>query len=125
MIELPHKRSELIRLAVADLEKCEHDSRFIIDMSCWIISTRDTCAVCLAGSVMAQTLNMDDRKTKIHIFLRYFPEMSLKNAKKLEFLNQVRSNLCPYTADKKIFKKQILDIADYYSNNPSLDGEEW
>lgn len=56
---LPDKPSELIKLAVKDLVKCEKDPRFIIDMEDWCYRDGDFCAVCLAGSVMAQRLIND------------------------------------------------------------------
>lgn len=54
MSQLPDKPSELIRLALSDLEKCEADPRYSIDMERWH-KPNGTCAVCLAGAVMAQT----------------------------------------------------------------------
>ena len=55
--KLPDKPSELIRLALHDLELCEQDDRYIIDMGKWHRPEYDICAVCLAGSVMAKSLN--------------------------------------------------------------------
>lgn len=58
MNTLPDKPSELIRLALSDLKKCEEDDRYGINMGVWMKVTGDgECLVCLAGSVMAQTLN--------------------------------------------------------------------
>ena len=53
---LPDKPSELIRLALSDLEKCEGDSRYEVDMNEWHVPTQKghVCYVCLAGSVMAK-----------------------------------------------------------------------
>jgi hypothetical protein len=42
--------------ALEDLEACERDPRYVVDMSCWHIPDDDQCAVCLAGSVMAKRL---------------------------------------------------------------------
>lgn len=56
---LPDKPSELIRLAIADLEKIEADSKYKVDMSEWhypISGTRQCCA-CFAGAVMAGQLD--------------------------------------------------------------------
>lgn len=55
---LPDKLSELIRVALADLEKCEALSQYEIQMGEWHTydSDRDVCLVCFAGAVMAQTL---------------------------------------------------------------------
>ena len=57
------KPSELLRLSLSDLELCEQDPDYDIEMGSWHDPNRcpdyraTTCEVCLAGSVMAQTLN--------------------------------------------------------------------
>jgi hypothetical protein len=53
---LPGKLSDLITLALSDLEKVEGNPDYTIKMSHWHIPCRDTCLVCLAGCVMASTL---------------------------------------------------------------------
>lgn len=68
MNTLPDKPSELIRVALADLKKCEEDKKYRIDMSEWHAPTHVRCAkenldeyyctVCLAGAVMGQTLEV-------------------------------------------------------------------
>lgn len=65
---LPKKPSELIRLALDDLEKCEKDfDTYVIDMDVFHEPTLveykskasgPLCAVCLAGAVMAQTFKI-------------------------------------------------------------------
>ena len=78
MNTLPDVPSELILLALHDLELCEKDPRYSIEMSEWhnpayqnsVVGTLnmrlnfEVCAVCLAGSVMAKTLNtaIDERR---------------------------------------------------------------
>ena len=67
---LPDKPSELIRLALHDLELCEQDDMYIINMRRWHVpsdtygwhSPEKKCYVCLAGSVMAKSLNADALK---------------------------------------------------------------
>ena len=55
---LPDTLSALIRVGLVDLHKCEKDDKYIINMDDWHNPYEDgTCAVCLAGSVMAKTLN--------------------------------------------------------------------
>lgn len=60
------KPSELIRLAMTDLVKCEADDRFKIEMDTWheYDEEDNVCKVCLAGSVMAQTLGAE--RTRDH-----------------------------------------------------------
>jgi hypothetical protein len=55
---LPTTASALIRLAVDDLEKCENADGYRIDMDTWHRwdAEEKECAVCLSGSVLAQTL---------------------------------------------------------------------
>ena len=58
MTQLPDKLSELIRVALGDLRKCEADPKYVVNMAVWHQSLDDKrCAVCLAGSVMAKSLN--------------------------------------------------------------------
>ena len=52
------KPSELIRLALKDLEACEKDPDYEINMNVWHKPVGDQCMVCLAGAVMAQTFEM-------------------------------------------------------------------
>lgn len=56
--------SGLIRIALADLEACEADPLYEIDMDVWHVPNSH-CAICLAGSVMAKTLNVP-RTWKFH-----------------------------------------------------------
>lgn len=62
--ELPVVPSELIRMALNDLEACERDPEYVIAMDRWhepydMIgydkTVGDVCAVCFAGAVMAKT----------------------------------------------------------------------
>lgn len=59
MTVLPKEPWTLIRLAVDDLIKCEESENYIIDMNYWHIPKRseNLCVVCMAGSVIAMTLN--------------------------------------------------------------------
>jgi len=54
------KPSELIRVAVADLEAVEKDERYRVDMGVWHVRSDESmegpCFVCLAGAVMAKSL---------------------------------------------------------------------
>jgi hypothetical protein len=55
--KLPDKPSELLLVALADLEAVEQDKRYVVNMRVWH-EANGQCAVCLAGSVMAKTLNV-------------------------------------------------------------------
>jgi len=57
--KLPDKMSELLTIAMLDLEKAENTPRYTIDMSAWH-EPNGHCRVCLAGSVMAMRLGVED-----------------------------------------------------------------
>ena len=57
--ELPDRLSDLILVALEDLEKVEASSRYEIRMDIWHLPCTDYCGVCLAGSVMAFSLGAD------------------------------------------------------------------
>ena len=61
---LPSVRaSALIRLGLEDLAKCEESSSYVVLMSKWHrgggFGNAEPCSVCLAGSVMAQSLGVE------------------------------------------------------------------
>ena len=62
---LPNTPSELLSLALDDLEKCEQDTLYGVLMDAWHEPVFDEdhefqrCDVCLAGAVMAKTLDVD------------------------------------------------------------------
>lgn len=61
---LPKTPSKLIRLALADLRACEADSWYAVDMYMWHYPSKSKkhpkiCSVCLAGAVMAKSLDAD------------------------------------------------------------------
>lgn len=56
-VTLPDKPSKLIRVALEDLEACERDDRYVIDMAEWHTKYSGKCHVCLAGSVMSNRLH--------------------------------------------------------------------
>lgn len=60
--KLPGRPSELICLALDDLEKAEKSDRYKIDMRKWHHPAGGKCAVCLAGSVMAFSLKKSATK---------------------------------------------------------------
>lgn len=70
--QLPDKPSDLIDLALGDLEKCEAaPDRFKVNMGEWCRqkSGDRRCEVCLAGSVLTQTLGFTfDRAEDLEAF---------------------------------------------------------
>ena len=59
MTSLPDHPADLIRLALSDLRKVEKDPRYEVSMDSWHEPRGGTCHACLAGSVMAMSLNAD------------------------------------------------------------------
>lgn len=144
MTTLPDKPSELIRVALVDLEKCEADPRYLINMGSWHSPTCDTddcescardrkaankpngrCYVCLAGAVMAQSLDTSPRKAG-------YPG-SFAEAAKLRALNDFRvgsvlsglqemglgsrnrpesRDVVAYEEDASAFKRDMRTLAD-------------
>ena len=59
-VNWPARRlSNLIRRALSDLAACEIHDDYVVDMRVWHAPGKDSgqCVVCLAGAVMAQTLD--------------------------------------------------------------------
>ena len=83
-MNLPDRPSELLRVALDDLRKCEADPRFKIDMSQWVMPQDGVCYVCLAGSVMIQELGASP---KIGCLPSHFSE---EVSDKLDALNEFR-----------------------------------
>lgn len=63
---LPRKLSECLMLALEDLEVADRSSKFTVDMGAWYSRNKSTghCVVCLAGSVMALSLQHTKRVRK-------------------------------------------------------------
>ena len=84
--ELPDKPSELLALALSDLEKAECSDQYIIDMLYWhepdISSGK--CLVCLAGAVMAFSLYFSPDEDF------FFVECSFEISRKIFALNNFR-----------------------------------
>lgn len=125
--KLPDKLSDLIEVAIKDLEACEKDSRYVVCMGVWhnAYPTLNTCVVCLAGAVMAKSL-----KGKSQLIL--YP-CDFEETRQLEALDSCRGgdvcsafftldldqdkgvrfnrDIALYECDRKLFKSQMLDLA--------------
>ena len=130
---LPDKPSALIRLAISDLEKCAKSLDYHISMKHWHVPiSSGTCLVCLAGSVMAQSLGCDAR-------MPFYPSSFCQSLEdKFDALNYFRrgriadglgmlghsvpngiNSYCEsinaiedYRSDPEAFKSQLLALAD-------------
>ena len=135
-ITLPNKPSELIRLALHDLELCEKDKRYLIDMDDWHINdTSDLCCVCLAGSVMAKSLKANfyatlgpeiyNKSTKLKLFaLDDFRTGDIRDG--VEILFRITKNsqvdlppdrdICDYDKDPNKFKRDMRKLANEFES---------
>lgn len=131
--KLPGQPSALLRLALHDLEKIENDQDYTVNMINWHIYrlSLDRCEVCLAGAVMAKTLEGDRRSNYWNVnfyqespaldALDYFRVGKIGNA--LDCLGQtegVYSRGIPLTAtitryqdNPKQFKKEIEELGSF------------
>lgn len=97
--KLPDKPSELLMLALRDLEITEKDPRYIIEMSTWYeLNYNGKCMVCLAGCVVAQELKPEPRSFTI------FPEaFDDDTAKKLRLIDTLRVGVLLIRDDKSFY----------------------
>ena len=101
-VKLPHKPSDLIRLALDDLARAEASRLYVVNMAVWhtpgtiwgkegknLVRTRK-CAVCFAGAVIAGTLHGDHEK-------RVVPQsFGSENEGKLDALDDFREGNVQY-----------------------------
>ena len=122
---LPNDPSELIRLAIADLEKVERSHRYRVDMRVWHEPYRGVCSVCLAGAVMAATLGTTRSQSLIYrdfsdevrnklLALDYFRIGSISKGFKYLGIESDLDNvpICPYDDEPDQFKRDMLELAD-------------
>lgn len=117
---LPELPSALIRLAVKDLEACQHDKRYHINMRTWHCAEElglEVCTVCLAGSVLAQechvsaahSLSWANTGAGLRLVLfdaQCVPQQQLvvRLERKLQLLNTLRGN------DVRAIKVRLHDL---------------
>lgn len=131
MKTLPSIPSELIRLALADLEKAEADPNYKVVMCQWHLRSGEICEVCLAGSVMAFSLDCHisrsfqpkdfDQKTQDKIYaLNFFrvgevraglQHLDVHILKRHKWPNE-KYHICPYGLDKVRFKADMHQLAN-------------
>ena len=135
-VKLPSKPSELINLALKDLKAVEKSRQYVVNMNHWHETDRQydnsipegTCAVCFAGSVMAQTCkapanksfgvkNFGRENTDKFIALDEFREGNIEMGFEtlgLNFPSLLQSDIeiVDYQDDPKFFKEQMQEVAD-------------
>ena len=125
---LPSKPSELIRVALADLAKCEAmPETYRIDMSVWHLALDNSCHICLAGAVMAQTLGVEPgydywpEVSDTDIYCRLIALNAFRQGLVQQGLFSVGCNLgnidpwkiTDYKADPIQFRKDMEKLADW------------
>lgn len=127
-LKLPERASELIRVALQDLERVENDANYRVDMDQWHHPTGGLCSVCLAGAIMTRVLAPDD-----DIYGRVCGMFDANSAMRLMALDYLRTGcirvaldmLCehserfeprriivPYDANPQAFREDMLKLAD-------------
>lgn len=120
--KLPEKLSDRILIALEDLEACEADPDYGIDMGDWhvppIEGITETCDVCLAGGVMARRLKVPiDAYAEPYMFPRPIEEQLLE-------LNQIRMGRVYDLDGEDIYSLGESDALAQMSRNPD-DFHEW
>ncbi len=128
-MNLPDKPSELIRLALNDLALCAADPNYSIEMYEWHKPRDDgVCQVCLAGAVMAKSLNA---RPTAELYPHHFPDRQKIKAlddfhdglvcRALDQLGQDLSKwghgarnreITPYRTDSVAFTADMRQLAD-------------
>lgn len=129
---LPDVPSELIRLAIRDLNAMEKTKGYVVDMEYWHGAHNEdghdgNCAVCFAGSVMANSLNV---QRKVRTSPQHFPTLI---ERKLSALDDFRTgqvddaletlkidndsdvpnrSVADYHNNKAQFKRDMRELAD-------------
>ena len=124
MSKLPDKASELIMLALSDLNTIRSTEGYKIDMENWHLplgQSERTCYVCLAGSVMANTLKAGFKE---RMAPHYYPEDIADKLSSLDDFRQgwVYSGLLKLGVSTSVTAKR--KGSDYYPVVPYWEDPE-
>lgn len=125
--KLPDKPSELIRLALSDMKAILKNPKFKVRMDVYMeyVNPDDKrCTVCLAGSVMANTLKIKpSRKRQFGHSPADFEDADEDTYRKLRAINALRNGSASYAFEilklsgKEKAKKLIRNIKYNYPEN--------
>lgn len=125
MKKLPTLPSALLRAALRDLKACEADNGYDISMVAWHSPGNPNCSVCLAGSVMAQSLgakpgsmyhptDFDTGVTACLLALNMFRVgyigVALRHLNKPIMMGDIE--VVEYAEDKELFHIQLNTLAN-------------
>lgn len=109
---LPDKLSDLLWLAISDLRACAGDDNYRIAMCNWHVSFSDACYVCMAGSIMANSLQCDIQRN-------FAPDnFTLDTRAKLYAVNCMRKGNFSYCLPHRINttdKMKLMQVELLYS----------
>lgn len=131
MKRLPDKPSDLIRLALHDLELVEQDPRYKVDMGEWHQSYRNKCEVCFAGAVIAKSIKANYKK---RLYPAFFDDDTQQKLLALDSLRTGKiafglyyfyypknppdgwsddgfGEVSGYRQDPKLFKEQMFELS--------------
>lgn len=124
--KLPGRPSELIRLALKDLQFVERSRKYKVDMKKWHEKVkRGKCSVCLTGAVMAKSLGCNPTMTVSPAdFRNEWPALKALNYFRMGLVNnglcllieqqlptEFHRYITPYETDPKAFRRQMLKLA--------------
>lgn len=94
-LTLPTKLWEMMEIALGDVRKCAKDSNFEIDMGMWMYTIEEhgttKCHVCMAGAVLAQTVEVPLDRTRTITEIAALARGSDGIDKMLDVVNEIRS----------------------------------
>lgn len=118
--ELPDKPSELLKLAMKDLELVEQNPKYKLDMGIWHEKKKSgACAMCFAGAVMNRELGCNEQEHMVE------PEdFDKPTTKKLWALNNFREGYLQTALQHFGIDIETTNLpenyTDYYTE-PSMD----
>ena len=120
--KLPEKHSDLILVALKDLEAVENNPKYKVGMGWWHKPTEDKnsnkyCTVCLAGAVMANTLGASVKKEADPSDYDEETKCKLIFLDRVRVYHQVSSIIC--TEEEKPLLSMVLKAA--YRSIPKDD----
>lgn len=119
MKTLPDKPSDLIELALSDLEKVEKNPRYEINMSTWHTPDRGKCSVCLAGAVIAGTL---EQSIRYDLSPQSFDENTRRKLVALDHfrLGYIGDGLQEMCVERPLTLENFAAVAPYYRFDRNL-----